>query len=41
MTEQTNVYTVGNIVEARNKIEELERQGYLKENIYVLTHDKE
>lgn len=41
MTEHTKVYTVGNIVEARNKIEELERQGYLEENIYVLTHDKE
>jgi len=41
MTEHTKVYTVDNIVEARNKIEELERQGYLEENIYVLTHDKE
>ncbi|HEY0828819.1 MAG TPA: general stress protein, partial [Bacilli bacterium] len=41
MTVHTKVYTVGNIVEARKKIEELERQGYLEENIYVLTHDKE
>jgi hypothetical protein len=40
MTEQTKVYTVNNILETRNKIEELERQGYAKEKIFVLTHDK-
>lgn len=40
MTEHTKVYTVNNILEARNKIAELEHQGYPKENIFVLTHDK-
>jgi hypothetical protein len=40
MTENTKVYTVNNILETRNKIEELERQGTPKENIFVLTHDK-
>jgi hypothetical protein len=40
MTEYTKVYTVDNIGEARNKIEELERQGHLAEKIYVLTHEK-
>jgi hypothetical protein len=40
MTNHTKVYTVNNILETRNKIAELENQGYTKENIYVLTHDK-
>jgi hypothetical protein len=41
MTDHTQVYTVHNIEEARNKIEELKRQGYLEDNLYVLSHDKE
>jgi hypothetical protein len=41
MTEHTQVFTVHTIVEARNKIEELKRHGYLEDNIYVLSHDKE
>jgi hypothetical protein len=40
MTEHTKVYTVNNILETRNKIEELERQGYVKDKIFVLAHDK-
>jgi hypothetical protein len=40
MTEHTKVYTLNNILETRNKIEELERQGYGKEKLFVLTHDK-
>jgi hypothetical protein len=40
MTNHTKVYTVNNILETRNKIAELEYQGYAKENIFVLTHDK-
>jgi hypothetical protein len=40
MTEHTKVYTVNNILETRNKIEELEREGYAKEKIFVLAHDK-
>jgi hypothetical protein len=40
MTEHTKVYTVNNILETRNKIAELEHQGYPKEKIFVLTHDK-
>jgi hypothetical protein len=40
MTEHTKVFTVNNILEARNKIAELESQGYVKEKIFVLTHDK-
>jgi hypothetical protein len=40
MTEHTKVYTVNNILETRNKIAELEHQGYAKEKIFVLTHDK-
>jgi hypothetical protein len=40
MTEHTKVYTVNNILETRNKIAELEHQGYAKEKIFVLAHDK-
>lgn len=40
MTEHTKVFTVNNVLETRNKIEELENQGYPKEKIFVLTHDK-
>jgi hypothetical protein len=40
MTEHTKVFTVNNILETRNKIAELESQGYDKEKIFVLTHDK-
>ncbi|MBP1989105.1 general stress protein [Paenibacillus eucommiae] len=41
MSEYTTVHTVNNILETRKKIEDLQREGYLKENIFVLTHDKE
>jgi hypothetical protein len=40
MTEHTKVYTVNNMLETHNKIAELERQGYVQEKIFVLTHDK-
>jgi hypothetical protein len=40
MNEFTKVHTVNNILEARDTIAQLERDGYLKENIFVLTHDK-
>ncbi len=41
MTKQTKVHVVNNILEARKKIEEINHQGYGKEKIYVLTHDKQ
>jgi hypothetical protein len=40
MRDFTKVYTVNNIMEVCKKIEELERDGYFKEDIFVLTHDK-
>ena len=36
----TQVLTAANIADARAKIGRLEREGYIKENIFVLTHDK-
>jgi hypothetical protein len=36
----TKVYTVNNIQEAHTKIAEIIQEGYSKETIYVLTHDK-
>lgn len=40
MTKETKVHVVDNILEARKKIEEINHQGYGKEKVYVLTHDK-
>jgi hypothetical protein len=40
MSNFTKVFTVVNILEARHRIEVLENEGYRKENIFVLTHNK-
>ena len=37
--EYTKVFTVTDIPEATHKISELQRDGFEKENIFVLTHD--
>ncbi|MNI51049.1 General stress protein 17M [compost metagenome] len=37
----TKVNTVNNIVEVRKKIEELVSEGYQRDNLFVLTHNKE
>jgi hypothetical protein len=37
---RTIVHTVNNILEARDTIMRLQQDGYPKENIFVLTHDK-
>ena len=40
MNKQTKVHTANNILETRKKIGQLEHEGFGKEYIYVLTHDK-
>jgi putative AlgH/UPF0301 family transcriptional regulator len=40
MHDYTKVHTVNNILEARDIITNFQREGYVKENIFVLTHDK-
>jgi hypothetical protein len=37
---RTIVHTVNNILEARDTIMKLQQDGYPKENIFVLSHDK-
>lgn len=34
-------FTVENIVEAKEQVDSLEFQGYMRDNIYVFTHSKE
>lgn len=36
-----NVYVVENSVKAKEKIEQLTLQGFVKDNIYVVTHEKD
>jgi hypothetical protein len=36
----TKVFVVNNILEARKQIDSLQHEGYWKENVFVLTHDK-
>jgi hypothetical protein len=38
---RTNVWTVDNIEETKKKVNELATEGYTKDSIYVLTHDKD
>jgi hypothetical protein len=38
---RTMVHTVNNVLEARDAITRLQRDGYPKENIFVLSHDKD
>jgi hypothetical protein len=38
---RTMVHTVNNVLEARDRITKLQQDGYPKENIFVLSHDKE
>lgn len=33
-------YTVDNVVQAKEQVEKLELQGYLKEDIYIFAHSK-
>jgi hypothetical protein len=40
MRDFTKVFTVNTIMDVRKKVEQLEREGYYKEDIFVLTHDK-
>jgi hypothetical protein len=36
-----NVYVVENSVKAKDKVDNLTTQGYKKEDIYVITHEKD
>lgn len=36
-----NVYVVENGVQAKEKIDQLATEGYTRDDIYVITHDKE
>ncbi|MFF2090221.1 general stress protein [Paenibacillus sp. NPDC058174] len=40
-TTQTKVHTVNSIVEVQEQVYRFQREGYLKDNIFVLTHDKD
>ncbi|WP_042162655.1 general stress protein [Paenibacillus gorillae] len=40
-TTQTKVHTVKSIVEVQEQVYRFQREGYAKENIFVLTHDKD
>jgi len=38
---KTKVHTVNSIIEVQEQIYRFQREGYLKDQIYVLTHDKD
>ncbi len=38
--EQTKVLTVNNVLEVREKLEELVNEGYAKGNLFVIAHDE-
>ncbi|GGG56982.1 general stress protein [Paenibacillus radicis (ex Gao et al. 2016)] len=40
-TNQTKVHTVKSIVEVQEQVYRFQREGYAKDNIFVLTHDKD
>ncbi|MCM3626936.1 general stress protein [Paenibacillus glycanilyticus] len=39
-TMTTRVHTVSNMLEVQEQVHRFERDGYARENIFVLTHDK-
>ncbi|ACT00521.1 MULTISPECIES: general stress protein [unclassified Paenibacillus] len=40
-TMTTRVHTVNNMLEVQEQVHRFERDGYARENIFVLTHDKD
>ncbi|GIP33179.1 general stress protein [Paenibacillus sp. J2TS4] len=41
MIKATKVHTVGKLTEAQEQVNEFLREGYAKDHVYVLTHDRD